>query len=98
MISFNNTNLYNCSCDRVFSFFVGCLVCIILCTMFRLIVVLFCVKCAVFMLRLTVVPLPPGENPFAVKIKNNEHNAVAFYARDAFVKISHYSRQVFLQE
>jgi hypothetical protein len=29
---------------------------------FRLIVVLFCVMC------LIVVPLPPGENPFAVKI------------------------------
>jgi hypothetical protein len=37
-------------------------VCVFLCTAFRLIVVLFCVLC------LIVVPLPPGEHPFAVKI------------------------------
>jgi hypothetical protein len=46
------------------------IVCVILCTMFRLIVVLFCVKYVVCVLCLTVVPLPPGENPFAVKINN----------------------------
>jgi hypothetical protein len=33
-----------------------------------LIVVLFCVMCVVCVLCLIVVPLPPGENPFAVKI------------------------------
>jgi hypothetical protein len=32
------------------------------------IVVLFCVMCVVCVLCLIVVPLPPGENPFAVKI------------------------------
>jgi hypothetical protein len=46
-------------------------VCVILCSMFRLIVVLFCVKCVVCVLCHIVVPLPPGENPFAVKINNN---------------------------
>jgi hypothetical protein len=43
-------------------------VCVFLCTVFRLIIVLFCVMCVVCMLCLIVVPLPPGENPFAVKI------------------------------
>jgi type IV secretory pathway component VirB8 len=43
-------------------------VCVILCTVFRLIVVLFCVLCHI------VVPLPPGINPFAVKINNNNNN------------------------
>jgi hypothetical protein len=43
-------------------------VCAFLCTVFRLIVVLFCVMCVVCVLCLIVVPLPPGENPFAVKI------------------------------
>jgi hypothetical protein len=36
--------------------------------LFRLIVVLFCVMCVVYVLCLIVVPLPPVENPFAVKI------------------------------
>jgi hypothetical protein len=55
-------------------------VCVILCTMFRLIVVLFCVKCVVCVwclvcvLCLIVVPLPPDENPFAVKINNNNND------------------------
>jgi hypothetical protein len=43
-------------------------VCVFLCTVFRLIVVLFCVMCVVCVLCLIVVPLPPGENPFAGKI------------------------------
>jgi hypothetical protein len=43
-------------------------VCVFLCTVFRLIVMLFCVMCVVCMLCLIVVPLPPGESPFAVKI------------------------------
>jgi hypothetical protein len=33
--------------------------------------VLFCVMCVICVLCLIVVPLPPGENPSAVKIKNN---------------------------
>jgi hypothetical protein len=47
-------------------------VCVFLCIVFRLIVVLFCVMCVVCMLCLIVVPLPPGENPFAVKINNKK--------------------------
>jgi hypothetical protein len=43
-------------------------VCVFLFTVFRLIVVLICVMCVVCVLCLIVVPLPPGENPFAVKI------------------------------
>jgi hypothetical protein len=43
-------------------------VCVFLYTVFRLIVVLFCVMCVVCVLYLIVVPFPPGENPFAVKI------------------------------
>jgi type IV secretory pathway component VirB8 len=46
-------------------------VCVILCTVFRLIVVVFCVMCVVCVLCLVVVPLPSGKNPFAVKINNN---------------------------
>jgi hypothetical protein len=41
---------------------------VFLCTVFCLIVVLFCVIVCVCVLCLIVVPLPPGENPFAVKI------------------------------
>jgi hypothetical protein len=33
--------------------------------------VLFCVMCVICVLCLIVVPLPPGENPFAVKYKYN---------------------------
>jgi hypothetical protein len=47
-------------------------VCVILCTAFRLIVALFCVMCVICVLCLSVVPLPPGENPCAVKINNNK--------------------------
>jgi hypothetical protein len=46
-------------------------VCVVLCAVFRLIVVLFCVMRVICVLCLIVVPLPPGENPFAVKINNN---------------------------
>jgi hypothetical protein len=34
--------------------------------------VLFCVMCVICVLRLIVVPLPPGKNQFAVKINNNK--------------------------
>jgi hypothetical protein len=69
MIIFINITLYNCSCDCCI--FILCrvfIVCVVLCTVFRLIVVLLCVMYVVCMLCLVVVPLPPGENPFAVKI------------------------------
>jgi type IV secretory pathway component VirB8 len=49
-------------------------VCVVLCAVFRLIVVLFCVMCVICVLCLIVVPLPPSENPFAVKINNNNKN------------------------
>jgi hypothetical protein len=42
-------------------------VCVVLCNVFRLIVVLFCVMC------LIVAPLPPGETSFVVKINNNNN-------------------------
>jgi hypothetical protein len=55
----------------VFSFCViSYILCVVLCTVFRLIVVLFCVMLVVCVLCLIVVPLPPGENPYAVKINN----------------------------
>jgi hypothetical protein len=47
-------------------------VCVLLCAVFRLIVVLFFVMCILCVLCLIVVPLPPGETPFAVTI-NNAH-------------------------
>jgi hypothetical protein len=43
-------------------------VCVVLCAVFRLIVVLFCVMCVVCVLCLIVVPLPPGEKPSAAKV------------------------------
>jgi hypothetical protein len=75
MIIIINTTLHNCSCDCCI--FILCrvfIVCVVLCAVFRLIVVLFCVMCIVCVLCLIVVPLPPGENPFAVKINNNNNN------------------------
>jgi hypothetical protein len=69
-----NTTLYNCSCDCCI--FILCrvfILCVVLCTVFRLIDVLFCVMCVVCVLCLIVVPLPPGETPFAVKINNNNN-------------------------
>jgi hypothetical protein len=73
MIIFINTTLYNFSCDCCI--FILCsvfIVCVFLYTVFRLIVVLFCVMYVVCVLCLIVVPLPPGENPFAVKINNKK--------------------------
>jgi hypothetical protein len=42
--------------------------CVVLCNVFRLIVVLFCVKCVVCVLCLIVVPLPPVKPHFVIKI------------------------------
>jgi hypothetical protein len=50
---------------------VSFIVCVVLCAVFRLIVVLICVMCAICVLCLIVVPLPPGKNPFTVEISNN---------------------------
>jgi hypothetical protein len=58
-------------------------VCVVLCAVFRLIVVLFCVMSVNCVLCLTVVPLTPGENPLAVKINdnNNYNNIHSFQPR-----------------
>jgi hypothetical protein len=53
------------------------IVCVDLCSVFCLIVVLFCVMCVICVLCLIVVPLPPGKNPFAVKTNNN--NSIQFF-------------------
>jgi type IV secretory pathway component VirB8 len=52
---------------------VSLIVCVVLCAVFRLIVVLFCVMCVICLLCLIVLPLPPCKNPFAVKINNNNN-------------------------
>jgi ABC-type bacteriocin/lantibiotic exporter with double-glycine peptidase domain len=54
-------------------FFTVC-VCVVLCAVFRLIVVLFCVMCVICLLCLIAQPLPPGKNTFEVKINNNNNN------------------------
>jgi hypothetical protein len=46
---------------------VSFIVCVVLCAVFCFECgVLFCVMCVICVLRLIVVPLPPGKNPFAV--------------------------------
>jgi hypothetical protein len=57
---------------------------VVLCAVFRLSVALFCVMCIVCVLCLIVVPLPPGKNPFTVKINNNNnlHKEVSGAGRD----------------
>jgi hypothetical protein len=44
----------------------------ILCAVYRLIVVLFCVMCVICLLCRIVLPLQPGKTPFAFKINNNK--------------------------
>jgi hypothetical protein len=60
----------------VFSFCVECSLCVyfVYCVSFDRCVILydvcyFCMMCVIYVLCLIVVPLPPGENPFAVKYK-----------------------------
>jgi hypothetical protein len=50
-------------------------VCVDLCAVYHLIVVLFYVMCVICVFCLIVVRLPPGRNPFAVKINNNNNNS-----------------------
>jgi hypothetical protein len=50
---------------------VSFIVCVVLCAVFCLIVVLFCVMCVICLLCLIVLLLPPDKIPFAVKINNN---------------------------
>jgi hypothetical protein len=73
MLIFINTALYNCTSSCDFCIFILCrvfivCVCVVLCAVFRLIVLLFCVMYVICVLCLIVVPLPPGGNPFVVKI------------------------------
>jgi hypothetical protein len=51
--------------------FIVCVV-LVLFAVFHLIVVLLCVMCVICLLCLIVLPLPPGKNPFAVRINNNK--------------------------
>jgi hypothetical protein len=53
---------------------VSFIVCVVLRAVFHLIVVLFCVLCAICLLYLTVLSLPPGKTPFAVKINDDYDN------------------------
>jgi predicted membrane protein len=59
---------YNLQVNCIFILCRVFFLCVFLCIVFRLIVVLFCVMFVVCVLCLIVVQLPPGENPFAVKI------------------------------
>jgi hypothetical protein len=75
VLIFIDTTLYNCICDCCI--FILCrvfIVCVVLCAVFHLIIVLYCVMWFVCVLCLIVVPLPSDENPFAVKINNNNKN------------------------
>jgi hypothetical protein len=48
---------------------VSFIVCVVLCAVFCLSVVCYCMLC------LTVEPLPPGKQPFAVEINNNSSSS-----------------------
>jgi hypothetical protein len=55
----------------VFSFCVGCLLCVcifVYCVSFDRCVILCCDVCCLCVVSYCIVPLPPGKNPFAVKI------------------------------
>jgi hypothetical protein len=55
---------------------------VVLCVVFHLIVVLFCVMRVICLLCLIVLPLPLGKNPFAVKINNNNNNNLIYMFPD----------------
>jgi heme/copper-type cytochrome/quinol oxidase subunit 1 len=67
---------------------VSFIVCVVLCAVFHLIVVLFCVMCVICVLCLTVVPLLPGKNPFAVK-KNNNVSLWKVFRMEVLVSSAH---------
>jgi hypothetical protein len=56
---------------------VSFIVCIALSAVFCLSVVCYFCEMCIFVLCLTVVPLPPGKNPFAVQLNNNNNNNFA---------------------
>jgi hypothetical protein len=77
-------NVYNCSCDCLYSFYVvSFIVCVVLCAVLRLIAVLLCVMCVICLLCHIVLPLSPGKNAFAVKMNNNKNNKLC-NERDLF--------------
>jgi hypothetical protein len=80
MIIFININLYNCSCNCIccsctciFIVFIVCSMSFVVCVVLCECGVLFCVMCVIWVLCLIVVPFPPGKNPFAFKINNNNN-------------------------
>jgi hypothetical protein len=58
---------------------VSFIVCVVLCAVFCLSVVCYFVMCVICVLCLIVVPLPPGKNPSAVKINNNNISIYILY-------------------
>jgi bacteriorhodopsin len=64
---------------------------VILCAVFRSIVVLFCVMCLICLLCLIVLPLPLGKNPSAVKISNKRYHNNCFGIIDIFSEIVYLS-------
>jgi hypothetical protein len=65
----NNKCSCNCICCICIVFVcVVCPIVCVVCVVFRLSVGLFCVMCVTCVLCLILAPLPPGKNPFAVKI------------------------------
>jgi hypothetical protein len=69
-------------------------VCLVLCNVFRLIVVLFCVMCVICVLCLIVVPLPPGTNQFAVKRNNNKIRISVRFPTHCMTYADSWSRQI----
>jgi hypothetical protein len=66
ILTFININIFNCSCNCIFIVFIVCCVSFIVCVVLFECDVIYFVWCVLFVCCLTVVPLPPGKNPFAV--------------------------------
>jgi hypothetical protein len=64
--------LMNITLHYIFALYSLCVVCPLLCSFMYCVLfergVLFCVMCVICVLCLIVVPLPPGKDPFIVKI------------------------------
>jgi hypothetical protein len=52
----------------------------------------FIVWCVLFVCCLTVVPLPPGKTPFAIKIDNNNNNNIVSEHETSFYNIEKWVR------
>jgi hypothetical protein len=59
-------------CLNIIIHCVLCCLCSFVCCVLSECGVLFCVMCVICVLCLIVVPLPPGKNPFAVKINKKK--------------------------